>query len=317
VREVYEKEVGVLLEGDVFREWLIDNIGGRIGNPHCKVIVSRLKPASHTVCKYRFVGEDYAVVAKFFGEPKGKETHYDENKAMRNEYRLLRKAAKVIPVALPIACNADFHCVLVTEHIDGRPLSLTLKKERRPFRRIAIVAGIHRTLHAHTRGGYEKTREFSTFHNVLDKLHLPAAERRHFDELLGRWWHGGKLDRGHGCMIHRDATLANYVFTNHHAFAIDFESAWEHANPVHDAGILCAELKHYFALRHNDAGLAEPYIRHYLSTYCRDEDEFHYVTDILPFFMSLGYLRIARLDMPKGYQHFLIGEARACLSSKV
>ena len=151
---------------------------------------------------------------------------------------------------------------------------------------------------------------------MLDRVHLPAAERRRFDDLLGEWWHGGLLDRGHGCMIHRDATLANYIFANHHAFAIDFESAWEDAHPVHDAGILCAELKHSFAFRRNDAGLAEPYIRHYLSTYCRNDDEFRHVTDVLPFFMSLGYLRIARLDMPNNYRDFLIREARACLSSK-
>ncbi len=313
---MYEKEVGVLREGDQFRDWLVDRIGGRIGNPHCKVIVSRLKPASHTVCRYRFVGEDYAVVAKFFGEPRGKETRYDAKKAMDNEYRLLGKAAKVIPVACPIARNADFHCVLVTEHVEGRQLSHALKKEREPFRRIATVASMHRRLHSHTRGTYDKVREFSTFHDVLDKVHLPGDERRHFNELLGEWWHSERLGRGHGCMIHRDATLSNYIYSNHHAVAIDFESAWEHAHPVHDAGIFCAELKHFFALRQKNKDLAEPYIRHYLAKYCRDDEEFGYVTGILPFFMSLGYLRIARLDLSKRYRDFLIGEAKACLSSK-
>ncbi|MDG6257571.1 MAG: hypothetical protein QCH35_08240 [Methanomicrobiaceae archaeon] len=313
---VHEKEVGVLREGDVFRDWLINKIGGRIGNTRCKVIVSLLKPASHTVCKYRFVGEEYAVVAKFFAEPTGQETHYDARKAMNNEYRILKKVAKVIPVAYPIACNADFHCVLVTEYINGRPLLHSLRRERRPFRRIATVAHMHKRLHSHTDGGYDKTRVFSTFHNVLGKVHLSGTERRHFDDLLGEWWHSGRLERGHGCMIHRDATLANYIFTNHHAFAVDFESAWEYAHPVHDAGIFCAELRHYFALRNQDAALAEPYIGHYLSQYCRDGNEFGYVTDVLPFFMSLGYLRIARLDMPDQYRNYLIREAVACLSSK-
>jgi len=314
---VYEKEVGVLREGDIFREWLIDKIGGRIGNPRCKVIVSLLKPASHTVCKYRFVGEDYAVVAKFFAEPKGKETHYDARKAMDNEYRILKKVAKVIPIAHPVACNADFHCVLVTEYVNGRPLLHSLKEERRPFRRFATVAQMHRKLHSHTCGGYDKTRVFSTFHDVLGKVYLSDAERRHFDDLLGRWWHSGMLDRDHGCMIHRDATLANYIFSNNHAFAVDFESAWEHAHPVHDLGILCAELKHFFALQKHDADLAEPYIRHYLWKYCMNDDEFEYVTNILPFFMAMGYARIARLDMPKEYRNILIRAAMACLSSKV
>jgi tRNA A-37 threonylcarbamoyl transferase component Bud32 len=314
---VYEKEVGVLHEGDIFREWLIEKIGGRIGNPRCKVVVSLLKPASHTVCKYRFVGEDYALVAKFFAEPKGHETHYDARAAMDNEYRMLKKVGDVIPIACPVACNADFNCVLVTEYVNGRPLLHSLKKEPQPFPRIATVARIHKDLHSHTRGGYDKTREFSTFHDVLGKAHISTSERRHFDDLLGRWWHSGMLDRSHGCMIHRDATLANYIFSNNHAFAVDFESAWEHANPVHDPGILCAELRHHFALRHHDPHHAEPYIRHYLSTYCSNADEFEYMTGILPFFMALGYMRIARLDMSKEYRDFLLKEAMACLSSKV
>ncbi|HDR73646.1 MAG TPA: aminoglycoside phosphotransferase family protein [Methanoculleus sp.] len=313
---VREKEVGVLHEGDVFRQWLIDKIGGRIGNPRCRVVVSLLRPASHTVCKYRFVGEDYAVVAKFFAEPKGKGTNYNAKCAMNNEYALLKKAGRVIPAAYPVACSAEFNCVLVTEYVAGRSLVHSLRKERHPFQRIATVARMHETLHSRTRGGYDKTREFSTFHDALDRLHLPGAERRHFDDLLGEWWHSGRLDRGHGCMIHRDATLANYIFTNHHAFAVDFESAWEHAHPVHDAGIFCAELRHSFALRNQDAALAEPYIGHYLAQYCRDDNEFGYVTDVLPFFMSLGYLRIARLDMPDQYRNYLIREAIACLSSK-
>jgi len=40
----------------------------------------------------------------------------------------------------------------------------------------------------------------------------------------------------------------NYVFDDDKVYLLDLESSREHANAVHDLGIVAAELKRYFAL---------------------------------------------------------------------
>jgi aminoglycoside phosphotransferase (APT) family kinase protein len=47
-------------------------------------------------------------------------------------------------------------------------------------------------------------------------------------------------------MIHNDAHPANYIFRHERVYALDFESAWEQAHPVHDLGVMAAELKKFF-----------------------------------------------------------------------
>ena len=77
---------------------------------------------------------------------------------------------------------------------------------------------------------------------------------------------------------------------------LDFESSMEHANFMHDLGIIAAELKNHFAIYRGDARKAEPYIGHFLWQYSRNEPEFHAITRALPFFISLGLLRMARMN---------------------
>jgi Ser/Thr protein kinase RdoA (MazF antagonist) len=68
-----------------------------------------------------------------------------------------------------------------------------------------------------------------------------------YNRLLGEWWYSTLIDQPYGCRIHNDATPVNYLFNHKKVYALDFESSWDHANFVHDLGIVAAELKHYFA----------------------------------------------------------------------
>ena len=68
-------------------------------------------------------------------------------------------------------------------------------------------------------------------------------------------------------MIHNDAHPANYIFKHKRVYAIDFESAWEQAHPVHDLGVVAAELKKFFGFNGRGAERAEPYIGHFLWHY--------------------------------------------------
>jgi hypothetical protein len=72
-------------------------------------------------------------------------------------------------------------------------------------------------------------------------------------------------------------------------------------------------MKHYFARHKGNDQRAEPYIGHFLWHYSRNIDEFRRITQALPFFMSMGLLRTARLGFNSPY---LFKEALACLRSK-
>jgi hypothetical protein len=76
---------------------------------------------------------------------------------------------------------------------------------------------------------------------------------------------------------------------------------------------VAAELKHYFAMHKGDGRKAEPYIGHFLWQYSRDEDEFRRITQALPFFMSLGLLRMARLKLGHRHRAYVFREANECL----
>ncbi len=312
-----EQYVNTLKPGDRFRDWLIEVLDDRIRNPDCKVGVYRISPASHTVCRYAFSGEGVSVVGKFFGEPTGVMRRYDEEKAMKNEYRRLKRASKVIPVPRTIAYRSNFHNVVVTDYIEGVALRKYLRREHQLHDRLPSVAALLRRLHDGTRGSCNVQREFEQFHRVLAQNRLDRDQREQFDHLLGRWWDAGLLHGFRGSMIHGDATPANYLFSDGKVYAIDFESGWRNAHPVHDPGVLCAEMKHFFASRFGNGELSEPYIGHFLWHYSKGEADFHRVTDVLPFFMAFGYMRIARLGWAPSHREYLIREAKACLKSRL
>jgi tRNA A-37 threonylcarbamoyl transferase component Bud32 len=306
--------VSVLNPGDPFRDWLVKEVvRHQIKNRDCSVEVFRYL-SSHTVCRYHFKGEHFSVMAKFFAEPTGKLKNYNPSKGMMNEYKNLRKAASVINVAKPLAVNEKFNCVLVTEFISGKSLRWYFKQEKDLYNKLSAVAHMLRKLHESTFSSYNKENEFKNYHEVLGHLNLDYDTRENFNKLLGNWWYSSRLDRQHGCMVHRDVTPSNYIFCKGKPYALDFESSWYHAHPVRDLGTLTAELKNYFQLHKGGGWKAEPYIGHFLWEYSLDEEDFLRITQILPFYMGIGLLRSARIHSGE-YQKYLIEEAMACLKA--
>ena len=310
-----EHWANTLKSGDVFRDWLIHILGERIRHKNCRVSVYKIEPASHTVCRYEFEGENYSVIAKFHAEPTGRKKDYNPVKSMEREFRNLERVKNVISVPRPLASSRKFNCVLVTEFVHGDPLYAFMKSEHGLYDRLTAVAHLLRKLHDSTRSSYHKYDEFNKFHHTLDQLGLNQQHRKEFDYLLGTWWHSTQLDRSDGCMIHHDANPVNYLFDRQEVYALDFESARLHSHPVHDLGIISAELKHFFAFHKGDASRAEPYIGHFLWQYSQDSTDFNNITRALPFFMSLGLLRIQRLNIDPDHGAFIFREAMACLQA--
>jgi len=306
--------VGTLEPGNIFRDWLVHKFEDRLQNDRCKVRAYKI-PASHTVCRYEFKGEDFGVISKFYAEPTGGNRNYNAKRAMDREFEKLQKVERIIDVSLPLAKNKKFNCALVTEYVKGKPLSSYIKSEDGLYDRLTAVAKLLRRLHAHTTTEYRKDKEFARFHRIVDQIGLCGHARKKYDHLLGDWWYSSLLDRSCGCMIHNDAHPANYVFRHGRVYALDFESSWEQAHPAHDLGIMAAELKKYYGWNKRARERAETYIGHFLWRYSHSENEFHEMTQALPFFMSLGLLRMARWRGESNYRDYIIKEAYACLQA--
>jgi hypothetical protein len=312
-----EKYVGTLSPGNGFRDWLVHILGERIGDKNSKVNVYKIKPSSHTVCRYEFPTHGFSVVAKFYAEPTGWMRDYDAVKAMEHEFNALKKIEQIIDIPRPLAIHRDFHCALLSDYIHGSSLYKYMKRNDNLYDRLTAIALAQRRLHDQTRSDYRKDRVFSRFHGVLDQLRLDPANRNKYNRLLGEWWYSSLLDRPFGSRVHGDANPMNYLFNYGKVYMLDFESSMEHDNFVHDLGIVSAELKYYFAFHRGDARMAEPYIGHFLWQYSRNEPEFYAITRILPFFMSLGLLRIARLGLGADQRAYIFREAKACLESGI
>jgi hypothetical protein len=78
---------------------------------------------------------------------------------------------------------------------------------------------------------------------------------------------------------------------------------------------MAAELKKYYGWNKRATERAETYIGHFLWRYSHSENEFHEITQALPFFMSLGLLRMARWRGESHYRDHIIKEANACLKA--
>lgn len=305
--------VDKLKPGDVFRDWLVEVVGDSIHNKNCEVRVFKI-PASHTVCRYEFRKEGVNVMAKFFAEPTGMIKKYDHSKAMNKEYRKLKKLNHIIDTPKPIATKKAFNCVLVTEYIPGKPLSWHLKHEKDLYYSLESIARLLRKLHENTRTHYNKEHEFAKVYKTLEQLKPDHSTRKRYEQLIEKWYSASFLDRKYGCMIHHDATPANYLFHRGKPYAIDFELSSSHGNCVHDLGILCAELKYHFALKNSDRR-GEHYIRHFLKSYNNNEKEFYEITRVLPFYMGYGLLRIARRSTGPGHREYLLREAKSCFKA--
>jgi len=52
---------------------------------------------------------------------------------------------------------------------------------------------------------------------------------------------------------------------------------------------VAAELKNYFEFDEQNRERSEQYIGHFIWNYSKDEGEFHWITQALPFFIALGF----------------------------
>jgi len=207
-----EKKVGTLKPGNPFRDWLVDVLGERASDKKCRVEVYKIIPSSHTVCRYELQNLGLSVIGKFYAEPTGWKRNYDPVQAMYREYETLKKVENIIDIPRPLAIRKSFHCVLLTEYVQGRSLYEYMRQDYGLYDRLISIAHVLRKLHDQTKSDYKIEREFASYHKVLNQIGLDMSSRRTFDRLLGDWWYSQRLARPYGCRVHHDANPTNYLF---------------------------------------------------------------------------------------------------------
>lgn len=74
-----------------------------------------------------------------------------------------------------------------------------------------------------------------------------CAHRSILETKKGKFHSGTGLDENEGCIVHRDATPANYLFYRGKTYAIDLELSTEHGNAANDLEIMRTEVFYHFA----------------------------------------------------------------------
>jgi thiamine kinase-like enzyme len=288
---------------------------------------------SHGVYKYTEEKTRIALIGKFF---KLNDTKYERVLRKKGEYDNLHKIRSygfdTFPnyVVRPIAKEESIGLALIEEYINGRDLDFYLKKaiyEGDGYSlkdRLSKLASFLYTLHTRTEMGsnVELDSVGAYFLKVLNKLCkqkvISDQERKSYLKLMDRWLNNGLLQNAKNVIIHGDATPTNFIFTeSHDVVAIDLERM-KAADIAYDIGMICGELKHAFYWRTGNPYGAEPFIRHFLKSYCSgftdSKKAFKRITLRNPFYMALTELRISRNDyLGWEYRKRLAYEAMECL----
>lgn len=304
--------------------------------PHPAFAVSRLG-GQCGVYRYQEHNSHALVVGKFYGDRHGvAETVRERLLDLEFSHLSVARAAGLSgfphQVVQPLSKSKRINCVLVEKFVRGHDLDYYIAKaayegqHHRLFRKLTKLAHFLCELHNHT----ARTGPVSLRHVAARSRHLRhrlrgygllhAETDRVLRHYLARWQQSGELEDGLPVLVHGDVTPTNFFFHPEDGVtAIDLERMHA-ADRVYDVGMLCAELKHHFALRINDAAAAEPFIGHFLWSYCEklsdSERVFRHIAGRNPFYMALGELRIARNEwLPWGHREWLVAESCRCLAS--
>ena len=255
---------------------------------------------------------------------------------MEHEYRCL-KLARIrgfnrapFQVVRPLAKTPDLGCLLAEEYVDGFDMDFYIGRAAHDGQRenlkgkLSILAAFFAQLHRLTAkpSTPNLSRVCNDFRAILRILgtveSIPGRAIEELYHLCDKWEADREMWPARSSLVHGDATPTNFILGPERGVtAIDLERMHV-GDGMLDIGLFAAELKHHFALRIHGAAAAEPYIAHFLRSYCRNveslEETFASMTLRNRFYMALGELRIARNPwLPAGHRTWLVEEACRCL----
>jgi len=321
--------LGMLDAHDPLYEILAARVCPQVGRPVFHV----WRMSSSLVYRYREEKSRVTVIGKFF---RPEDAHGERALRIKGEYENLLRVRNLgfdrFPhsVACPITREERIGLALVEEYADGRDLDHYLKRavyraEHRPLKE-ALGQLAHFLCLLHSKTAQESRVDLGfvgayfqrILHRLLAKGVVPESEAPSLWTLMDRWLNSDCLRRAETVVVHGDATPTNFIFTEDGGItAIDLERMKD-TDRAFDLGMVCGELKHAFFWRTGNPFAAEPFIHHFLRSYC---DRFHHgeegfvaITARIPFYMALTELRIARnLYLDRDYRKRLSREAFQCL----
>jgi hypothetical protein len=250
------------------------------------------------------------------------EREFENLRLLRDDFGMGEDQFQVVR---PLGKNALLSSLVVVGFAPGKPLEHYICKTiydgqgYRLYDKLGKLAAFFRKLHYNTGIAREVSLGLPQWYldRVLENLGRWSPGQNESQSLrhtAADWFYRHDMLEDNEVIVHGDATPTNFLFDNDRVTAIDLEKM-KRADRCWDLGFVAAELRHHFLWRTGDASRAEPFIGHFLWEYAGPDMEFfRRITRRLPFFMALGFLRIARNSwLGDNYRRMLLREATACL----
>lgn len=274
-------------------------------------------------------------VGKFFGF-RSQLSDCDRRNLLNHEFKNLCLARNMglcsVPnrVVQPLSKTEGLNFLLVEDYVRGHDLDYYIAKaiyngqHDRLRQKLTLLAHFFFQLHSCITGTNQVNfgDDANYFQSIIESLArdrlLDTKAVSELSHLCNQWEKTDEMWSAKTALVHGDTTPTNFIFhPDDGVTAIDLERM-HLGDSMYDIGMLAAELKHHFAWRILKADAAEPFITHFLKTYCAQfsdpETVFNQVNLRNRFYMALGEIRIARNPwLPLQHRTWLTEEARRCL----
>ncbi|HTY90502.1 MAG TPA: phosphotransferase [Methanocella sp.] len=274
----------------------------------------------------RVYGADVPRVhVKFFRRTLGRTgVTYDPCREMLSEYGILREfekngfASGRHRVVRALGVNEGLDCALATAYVPGESLlsivqrTLNGGEDRELLSALDLTAGLLRKIHT-LMPQSPKVDGADTFYSFMKPLFyledqgaLDGSHRRIMKGLSR--WHGRRpLFEQRGVTVHGDANPSNFKIHEGIIYGFDLERSRPGRSPLLDVGTMVAELQHQCGYITKDMRRAGPYVEHFLHAYAPSALESDMIEGLLPFYVALGFFKIAMLGYWKrDYRRYLV-----------
>ncbi len=270
---------------------------------------------------------------KFFRRTRGRTSvTYDPCREMEAEYGALREferrgfASGRYRMVKALGVNEKLDCALATVYVGGETvLSLIYRalkgsgNDEELSGALRLTAGLLKRIHeamprgprvdgAETFYSYMKPLFYLEETGALDGFH------RRIMKGLSRWYGHKPLFEQEGVTVHGDANPSNFKVRGGVIYGFDVERCRRGRSPLLDVGTMVAELRHHSAHLAGDGRKAEPYVERFLTAYAPDAEERERMLELLPFYVSRGFFKIAMLGYWKhDYRSYLVEQGTRCI----
>jgi hypothetical protein len=269
---------------------------------------------------------------KFFRRTLGRTgVTYDPRREMKAEYGTLREferrgfASGPYRIVRALGINEKLDCALATVYVGGDTvLSLIYDAieggdEEKLLNALELTAGLLKKIHtvmpraprvdgAEMFYSYLKSMLYLEEPGALDGFH------RRITKGLSRWYNHKPLFEQGGVTVHGDANPSNFKVRDRIIYGIDMERSRPGRSPLLDLGTMVAELRHHCAHLAGDEGRAGPYVERFLRSYAPAPKERERIGELLPFYVSRGFFKIAMLGYWKhDYRRRLVELGTRCI----